>query len=53
MMEMLIECLLECDHQLPNDYAEKRDGFLETRSEIMDPNNVFTKVRKMQNDFRN
>ena len=42
MMEMLIECLLESDPQLPKDYAEKRDQFLEPRSEIMDPNNRST-----------
>ena len=43
----------ECDHQLLNDYAEKRNGFLEPRSEITDLNNIYNKLRKMQNDFRN
>ena len=53
MIEMLIECLLQCDRQLPKEYADLRDEFLGPRSTLLDTNNRSTKVREMQNDFRN
>ena len=52
MIEMLIECLLECDRQLPKEYADLRDEFLGPRSTLLDTNNRSTKVREMHKDLR-